>query len=635
MAVQNNVVLSSGTTKVGTELFWTMLPSTSLLVATSGLSEDQVKRGLRDLSDKEFVVMHELGCLLPSHPLVRWTESGLDHFEATAEERSWVGPAGLGNFVRHDFAKLEAVNAIAPFYATSGWVLHKIHFYERHTMFAAAEYRHPDHHAPAYVVVCWASMMETQRELFDRLNFLPNGMRQHSVTPTEIFWPAGIALVGDGEWCVARALCMAQAVLWEWVNPSSIGAWYHGSGRWHVSDASSALNGKPPQGIPPLREPKERLRPSMSTRKLGRQTVGAILARSLCAGRGGHKLVELLTLVAICPCGSLARYQSLMGEKPGGKETKRRLRALEKRGLIEVVKNYWRAKRPRKWPQDIPVTLSERGQGAHRYATTGSGRSAFCYVHGGLPEDLFSRTKLGSLHAIIRDKALLHLLKLSWMVHLCCAPGLTPADLSGLAELARDWKKLRRGVLVYLLTLACILHLNHAPGRTPVDVLSLTAMDNVWTQFREGFVEDQWLYQHEDIVYEIFSQLREKGCPFAPGWQASTTLVDGRIINPDGVILVETPWGRQWCYLEVELSDRTLRAVRPRCQKYGSRNRQDNFPLFVVCRDKRAERSFHLEAASSDSLRRLLTTTLSRLNAGGFFGPGVWFHFGRPERVGP
>ena len=174
----------------------------------------------------------------------------------------------------------------------------------------------------------------------------------------------------------------------------------------------------------------------------------------------------------------------------------------------------------------------------------------------------------------------------------------TPADLSGLAELARDWKKRRRGVLVYLLTLACILHLNHAPGRTPVDVLSLTAMDNVWTQFREGFVEDQWLYQHEDIVYEIFSQLREKDCPFAPGWQASTTLVDGRIINPDGVILVETPWGRQWSYLEVELSDRTLRAVRPRCQKYGSQNRRDNFPLFVVCRDEQAERSFHLEAAS-------------------------------------
>ena len=161
-----------------------------------------------------------------------------------------------------------------------------------------------------------------------------------------------------------------------------------------------------------------------------------------------------------------------------------------------MVTEYGRAKRPKRWRKDIPVTLSERGQGAHRYATTLSGRVHFCYVHGGRPEDLFRRTKLGRLK----------------------------------------------------------------------------------TKLRDGTVDDRWLYQHEDIVYETLGQLRKEGCAFAPGWQARTTLADERRIDPDGMLLVETPWGRRWCYLEVELSDRTYRAVQPRCDKYASKDRQDNFP---------------------------------------------------------
>ncbi len=65
----------------------------------------------------------------------------------------------------------------------------------------------------------------------------------------------------------------------------------------------------------------------------------------------------------------------------------------------------------------------------------------------------------------------------------------------------------------------------------------------------------------------------------------------------DGMILVETPWGRWWSYLEVGLSERTYGAVLPRCAKCGSPNRMDNLPVLVVCRDYLAEGSFHLTAA--------------------------------------
>ena len=546
MAMQNGIPLSDRGTQVGNSLFWAVLPSASLQVTVTGLPEDQIKRGVRELSEAELVEIHELGCLLPAVPLIRWTEAGLDHFDAPEFERSWCGPDGLGNLVLYDFAKLEAVNSISPFYATNGWVLKHIHFYERQPMFAAAEYRHPEHHVPTYVVFMWASMMDTQRELAERLEALREAMQAHFMDPADTFWPGGIALVGAGEWSAARALCMARSLLSRWMSPRIVTGWYHGRGGWHVSDASSALTGAPPQGMPPLEEPVDLLRPSMSIRKLGNRKLENILARSLCAGRGGHKLVELLTLVAIYPCGALAHYKDFMGEKAGGKETRKRLKALEKLGLIEVVTEYGRAKRPKRWRKGIPVTLSERGQGARRYATTLSGRVHFCYVHGGRPEDLFSRTKMGRLK----------------------------------------------------------------------------------TQLRDGTVGDRWLYQHEDIVYETLAQVRQGGGAVAPGWQARTTLADGRRIDPDGAVLVDTEWGMQWCYLEVELSDRTYMAVKPRCDKYGSRDRRDGLPVLVVCRDEQAERSFHLAAADSDAPPRMLTTTLNRLREGGVFGPGVWSYYG-------
>ena len=635
MAMQNGIPVSERTTRVVQSLFWTVLPSAGLLVTVGRLSEDQVKRGLRDLNEREFVEIHELGCLLPPVPVVAWTERGLDHFEANEWQRSWCGADGLGNLALHDFAKVEAVKGVAPLYATGGWVLQRIHFFERRPMIAAAEYHHPDHHAPAYMVFCWVSMLENQRELFERIEALEEAMQAVSVDPGNTFWPAGIALLAASEWGAARALCLAPAALSGWVHRGSVAGWYYGSGGWHLSDAVSARTGEPPEGMPPLLDPIRELRPSISTRKLGKRKLENVLARSLWAGRGGHKLVELLTLVAIYPCGSVAHYQHLVGEKPGRTDTRKRLKRLEKMGLIEVVTKHGRAKRSGRWPKDIPVTLSDRGQGAHRYAATLSGRVHFCYVHGGRPEDLFRRTMLGRLKTEVREKVLLHLLTLSWMVHLLYAPGVRPLDLSDLAELARHWNQLRQETLVHLLTLCLMVQLNHAPGRTPVDTLSLAEMARIWAQLREGMVADRWLYQHEDIIYEILGQLRDNGCAFGPGWQARTTLADEQRIDPDAVVRVGTPWGRWWCYLEVELSDRTYGAVRPRCDKYGSPNRRDNLPVLIVCRDDQAEGNFHLAAADSDRPPRMLTTTLSRLKEGGVFGPGVWSRYGQPVTLAP
>ena len=404
MAMQHEGPLSERATRVGNDLFWTVLPSASMLVVGSASSEHQVKRGLRELKEKKLVDINELGCLLPPVPVISWTERGLDHFKADEWQRSWLGRDGLGSLALYDFAKVEAVNGVAPLYATGGWVLQPIHFFERQPMIAAAEYRHPDHHAPEYLVFCWVSMLENQRELCERIEALQEAMQAVSMDPSETLWPSGIALLAASEWGAARALCMALPVLSRWALPRSITGWYHGSGGWHMSDSVSAKTGAPPGGMPPLFHSIRRLRPSFSVRKLGKRKLKNILSRSLWAGRGGHTLVELLTLVAIYPCGAIAHYQRLVGEKPGGTDTKKRLKRLEEMGLIEIVTKRGRARRSTRRRKGIPVTLSDRGQGAHRYATTLAGRVNFCYVHGGRPEDLRRRTKLGLLKTEIRGE---------------------------------------------------------------------------------------------------------------------------------------------------------------------------------------------------------------------------------------
>ena len=634
MGMPKGIPVSERAVRVVNEFVWTLWPGTTDVLPGTGLSEDQRKLGLREAKEKKLVSVDELGCLLPAVPRLRFTEEALESSNLTDEDKRRLGADSLGNVLLYDFAKFEAVNAVSVLYEWDGWQLQRIHPYERAMMIAAGEYHHPDHDVPAYVVFCWASAMDTEQGLYERLEALPAAMQAQVDDSTQDFFPAGLAILAAGEWDATRALCMAAAVLTKWVSLVDIAAWYYGGGEWHMSTGLSAMFGRKPTLIPFCPEPTARLRPSVSTRSLGNWTLESIIASSTWAGRSGHSLFQLLTIVGKLPVGSVAQYQALAGEKPGGRETWRRLRRLTNMGLISVVTKNGRARRRRRWPESIPVTLSDRGQGADRLALTLSGRVAFCYAHGGRPEDLFSRSKLGNLETVVRQKALLHLLKLSWTLHLCYTPGVRPLGLSDLDEIARDWKALDKKdrdkkILVPLLTLSGMVCLFNSPKGRRLNMLGIR------TQLSQAIIEDRWLYQHEDIVYDVLGQASVRGCSIEPGWMGRTTLADEQRIDPDGLVRLQTPWGREWCRLEVELSDRTYKAVQPRCSKCGSQERRDNLTVLVVCLDGEAERNFHLAAGDAEYLPKMLTTTLARLKAGGVFGKNVWSRYGQPVTLAP
>ena len=145
-----------------------------------------------------------------------------------------------------------------------------------------------------------------------------------------------------------------------------------------------------------------------------------------------------------------------------------------------------------------------------------------------------------------------------------------------------------------------------------------------------SFHKGVWSYRHEDGVYETLAQFSELGCAVAPGWRANTVLADHRRIEPDGIVLVGTPWGRLWSYLEFELSDRSWAAVKPRCEKYASPHRLDDQPVLVVCHDDKAERNFERAGRLHTPRPRMLTTTLRRLRDAGVAGQGVWSDYGVP-----
>ena len=79
--------MSERTAAVGNCLFCTVLPSAHLVVTVGGLSKDQVKRGLRELKEREFVEIHELGV------------------SAAARSRGRLDGAGPGPFRGHRVAE--------------------------------------------------------------------------------------------------------------------------------------------------------------------------------------------------------------------------------------------------------------------------------------------------------------------------------------------------------------------------------------------------------------------------------------------------------------------------------------------------------------------------------------------------
>ena len=540
-------LLSMSADQLGRKLGRMVLPSARELFRATSLSRDQFKGGMKELVREGLVDRAELGALVPAVPRYWLTEEGLNCFEVSDEQRSWHGPDAVGCLVQYDMPKIEAVNAVADGYArATGVPVSAVHWVARAPMCAVVEYATPGG-GSAYVVVCWASMMDTEAQLCHRLEAVPGAMRERSLEPNHQFFPAGLAVVAASEWGAARALTMACAILRRWVPPSHITGWYHGDAGWHMSDGRAVTEGTSPEGGPRLLLRMSALRPEASDRQLGKKYFDRLLGRVLWAGRAGPRLLELLTLVGEYPVGAAGHYQALAGEASGGKTTEGRMKRLKTLGLVEVVTEKARARARGRLPRG-PVTLSPRGQGADRHALTRTGRSVFCHFHGGTPGDLPSRTKLGDLR----------------------------------------------------------------------------------TQLRGGGVEDRWRYRHEDIVYEVLARFSQKGCPVAPGWQARTTLADGRRIDPDGKVLLCGVWGRRWCFLEVELSDTSYSALKPRCGKYAATSRRDDHPALFVCPDDQAESNLHRAGVEFDPRPRILTTTLRRLKARGVLGNEVWSHYGAP-----
>ena len=540
---------------VGRKMTALPLSSTSQLAGDTGFSLKRVERGINDLQRAGFSDSAEIGVLLKAVTLHWLKEAGLEHFGVSGEAGSWHLTHGLGNLLLFDPAKVEAVHAIARCYATRGWALAGVQFFERQPMIASVEYTHPDQPKRACVVIVWASMLDNQRMLCDRLAAIPQAMDAHSGGSAP-FRPDGLALVGDGEWGAARALYMACATLAAWVSPDRIAGWFHGDGGgWNVSDADSVIWGSPLQELPRLSGLMDSpLEPTMSVRQLGRRSLAGVLAPYLHIGGAWPALLRLLTLVGQFPVGSISHYRDLVGESTEGAATKERMKILKDLGLVRVVTMNGRAKAPKRSPAGVPVTLTQRGQGGHRYITTKRGRVFICYAHGGKPNDLAARTKLGRL-----------------------------------------WAKRKK----------------------------------------DGKLIDKWPYRHEDIIFEFLGQLARQRCPFGPGWQARTTSANGQRIDPDAVILVEGLFGQSWHYLEIELSDVSYGAIQPRCAKYASMDRRDNFPVLVVCPTDTAERNWHQAGQEFARPPLLLTTTLARLKQGKVFGQNVWSYYGRPETIYP
>ena len=120
---------------------------------------------------------------------LRFTESGLAHFGASDEERSWHRPDGLGNVILYDLPQDRGREHRSALLCDR-----RMDTVASPLLRTAADGRGcgvppPYLHAPAYLPLCWAYMMDTQRELVERLEALPEAMQSQSVYPDERFGP--------------------------------------------------------------------------------------------------------------------------------------------------------------------------------------------------------------------------------------------------------------------------------------------------------------------------------------------------------------------------------------------------------------------------------------------------------------
>ncbi len=139
---------------------------------------------------------------------------------------------------------------------------------------------------------------------------------------------------------------------------------------------------------------------------------------------------------------------------------------------------------------------------------------------------------------------------------------------------------------------------------------------------------------HEDGLMSMMSEFMKSGFPVAAGWRSWEHLGRGGGISPDGMVLLEqSPYGPGWHYVEYERSARGRYRAQRKLKGYSSPRRQDDWPVFLVVWNERAEEYFW-EVGRENQLA-MLTTTIGRLAEHGALGNwDCWKMYGEPVRIG-
>ena len=401
--------------RTGEQLVGLLLPTILEVADLPGLTVQKVRDDLKVLEEMGIVKRETLGWFRPDKSIILM-DKGLNRYQASEVQRTWLGPAGLRNLVRFDLHKLQAVKDIVRQFDTGvGWALKGIHLHAQAAVFATAEHHRPGENAAYTVFICTARM-DTERAICHRLEDVPRYLE--SIAEGDAgefqFRPSRVCIVAPTKWGANMALKLAVEILVPWVSPASISAWCHEKDEWSFSDGYSASTGEPPDMLP-LRPSRGRLIPQPNTRKLpGKPRVhnpeptwddfNHMVTPPQWSGRAGYKMVELLTLTGDFPVAALGHYAALAGEGPDSSRTERRLKMLLDMELVEVVVEKGYAKDGklggegvRDWSPSVPKEISPRGQGKPRYKLTAEGMWEYVQVNGGTTERLASRTELDRL----------------------------------------------------------------------------------------------------------------------------------------------------------------------------------------------------------------------------------------------
>ena len=159
-----------------------------------------------------------------------------------------------------------------------------------------------------------------------------------------------------------------------------------------------------------------------------------------------------------------------------------------------------------------------------------------------------------------------------------------------------------------------------------------------WNTYRDRVMHQSWVHlprrrTHEDLVTAFIGVCKEAGVMAVPGWRYYENMGSLGAIAPDGILeLVDSPFGPGQAYLEWERSARFPKRVGEKLRGYAALVRRDDRPVLVVCRDDRAEATFH-EVAGEVPIP-MLTATEKRLDDYGPLGNyHTWSFYGHMVKI--